>query len=162
MAEAYKSQDVLIALRKIIRATDIQSKRIAKICGLTIPQAMVLRSIGDLGDVTVKSLSYNVSLSQATVTTILNRLEHSGFTTRVRSTLDKRKVYARLTDKGLFTLDSIPPLLHERFEERFSALSEAQRFQIVGTLQQLSQMMDAESIDASPLLDLADATQESA
>lgn len=160
MVEAHKSQDVLIALRKIIRATDIQSKRIAKSCGLTIPQAMVLRAIGELGDVTVKRLSHNVSLSQATVTTILNRLEQRGMTLRVRSTLDKRKVYARLTDLGIQTLDAIPPLLHERFEERFTALSEAHRFQIVSTLQQLSQMMDAEAIDASPILDLAEATQQ--
>jgi len=155
MTDIQQSQDVLIALRKIIRATDIQSKRIAKSCGLTIPQVMVLRAIGDLGDVTVKRLSESVSLSQATVTTILNRLEQRGLAVRVRSVTDKRKVNARLTEEGASTLGSVPPLLHERFEERFSKLSEAKRFQLVNTLQDLAQMMDAEAIDASPFLDLA-------
>jgi DNA-binding MarR family transcriptional regulator len=64
-------------------------------------------------------------------------------------------VNARLTEEGASTLGSVPPLLHERFEERFSKLSEEKRFQVVNTLQDLAQMMDAEAIDASPFLDLA-------
>ena len=87
-------------MRRIIRATDLQSKRVAKVCGLTIPQIMVLRSIEALGDVTVKRVSDDVSLSQATVTTILNRLEDRLLTEWVRSTTDRRIVNARLTAKG--------------------------------------------------------------
>lgn len=158
MTDIQQTQDVLIALRKIIRATDIQSKRIAKSCGLTIPQVMVLRAIGELGDVTVKTLSKNVSLSQATVTTILNRLEQRGLAVRVRSVSDKRKVNARLTEEGASTLESVPPLLHDRFEERFAELSNEKKYQLVNTLKDLAQMMDAEAIDASPILDLAATT----
>ena len=85
---------VLMALRQIIRATDLQSKRMTKVCGLTIPQIMVLRGIEKLGDVTVKRVSQDISLSQATVTTILNRLEERQLIERVRSATDKRIVNA--------------------------------------------------------------------
>ena len=53
-----------------------------------------------LGDVTVKRISDEVSLSQATVTTILNRLEDRGLLERVRNADDKRIVNARLTAAG--------------------------------------------------------------
>ncbi|OQX43407.1 MAG: MarR family transcriptional regulator, partial [Candidatus Sedimenticola endophacoides] len=69
MSETHYWHEVLVSLRRIIRATDLQSKRIMKLAGLTIPQIMVLRAIASLGDVTVRRISAHVSLSQATVTT---------------------------------------------------------------------------------------------
>ena len=157
MTDQYQAQDVLVALRRIIRATDIQSKRIAKSSGLTIPQVMVLRSIGTLGDVTVKRLAEEVSLSQATVTTILNRLETRGLVVRVRSARDKRVVNARLLPEGETILHSVPALLHERFIERFDKLPILEQQSLVDTLGKLAQMMDAEAIDAAPMLDIAEA-----
>lgn len=158
MVDQYQAQDVLVALRRIIRATDIQSKRIAKSSGLTIPQVMVLRSIGSLGDVTVKRLSEEVSLSQATVTTILNRLEARGLVVRVRSDKDKRIVNARLLAGGEQILKAVPPLLHEKFIDRFDSLPLSDQRQLVDTLTQLARMMEAEALDAAPMLDIGSAT----
>ncbi|HBN51600.1 MAG TPA: MarR family transcriptional regulator, partial [Thalassospira sp.] len=45
--------DVLVALRQIIRATDLHSKHVMKVCGLTVPQLVVLLAIEELGAVTV-------------------------------------------------------------------------------------------------------------
>ncbi len=149
--------EVLVSLRRIIRATDLQSKRILKVCGLTIPQVMVLRSIETLGDVTVKRIADNVSLSQATVTTILNRLEDRHLVDRVRSQADKRVVNARLTPVGQQTLETAPTLLHEEFINRFEALADWEKTQILSALQRVATMMDAESLDAAPLLDIAPA-----
>lgn len=155
-----QAQDVLVALRRIIRATDIQSKRLAKTCGLTIPQVMVLRSIGELGDVTVKTLAQGVSLSQATVTTILNRLEQREMVVRVRAASDKRIVNARLTQKGVETLQTVPSLLHDRFIERFEQLPPNRQADLVDTLSDLAAMMDADALDAAPVLDLSPALQD--
>ena len=124
MSESPYWNDVLVSLRQIIRATDLQSKRMTKVCGMTIPQIMVLRAIETLGDVTVKRVSQDVSLSQATVTTILNRLEERKFIERVRSKVDKRIVNARLTEQGRSVLSTTPPLLHEKFIERFDSLED--------------------------------------
>ena len=124
MAESPYWNDVLVSLRQIMRATDLQSKRMIKVCGLTTPQVMVLRAIKKLGDVTVKRVSREVSLSQATVTTILNRLEERQLIERVRSSSDKRIVNARLTVEGREVLSTTPPLLHEKFIERFESLED--------------------------------------
>ncbi|MEH6649511.1 MAG: MarR family transcriptional regulator [Motiliproteus sp.] len=151
-------QEVLVSLRRIIRATDLQSKRVLKVCGLTIPQVMVLRAIETLGDVTVKRISDDVSLSQATVTTILNRLQDRGLVERVRSQVDKRVVNARLTEIGRSTLSTSPPLLHEQFIDRFESMDEWEKTQMLSTMQRVATMMDAELLDAAPMLDIAPVT----
>lgn len=148
-------QEVLISLRRIIRATDLQSKRVMKACGLTIPQVMVLRSIEELGDVSVKRISDEVSLSQATVTTILNRLEQRELIERVRSAKDRRIVNARNTDAGKDILATAPPLLHEELIDSFENLEDWEKTHILSALQRVASMMDAELIDAAPLLDIA-------
>lgn len=147
-------QAVLVSLRRIIRATDMQSKRMERHCGLTIPQVMVLRAIEELGDVTIGRLAEEVSLSQATVTTILNRLEARGLLGRLRSAADKRVVNARLTRHGRRTLAGAPLLLHEKFIEHFEALEPWEQTQILSSLQRIATMMDAQEIDAAPLLDV--------
>lgn len=147
-------QEVLISLRRIIRATDLQSKRIEKNCGLTTPQLMVLRSIEALGDVTLKRISDQISLSQATVTTILNRLEERALITRVRGDRDRRVVYARLTEQGKQTLQTAPALLHEKFIERFGNLDCEAQVRILSALEEVACMMDANTLEASPLLDI--------
>lgn len=146
--------DVLISLRQIIRATDIHSKQMIKKSGLTVPQIMVLKAIHELGDVSIKRISAEVSLSQATVTTILNRLQERGFVERVRSPNDKRIVNARLAETGKDALSNAPSLLHEKFIQNFEALESWEQTQILSSLQRVASMMDAEEIDAAPLLDI--------
>jgi len=154
MADKIYWREVLVHLRRIIHATDLQSKRVARVCGLTIPQVMVLNSIDLLGDVTVKRISDEVSLSQATVTTILNRLEDRGLLERVRNPDDKRIVNARLTPAGRSALAASPPLLHESFIQRFERLSKQEKAKILSSLQSVAGMMDAEDLDAAPILDV--------
>lgn len=160
MTEEAYWREVLVTLRRIIHATDLQSKQMVKSCGLTIPQAMVLSAIDTLGDVTVKRISDDVSLSQATVTTILDRLEDRNQVERVRSKTDKRIVNARLTPSGKKLLKSSPPLLHKKFIDRFENLQAEEKAGILSALKKVATMMDAESIDAVPLLDISLPLQE--
>lgn len=148
------AQDVLVALRRIIRAVDLQSKRINKASGLTTPQILILRAIDTLGEVTTGRLSDTVTLSQATVTTILDRLEGRGLIERYRSTVDKRVVHTRLTTTGRRALKKAPPLLHERFVEAFSSLDHASQKQMIATLDEVAVMLGGGTLDAAPILDV--------
>ncbi|MDP2698117.1 MarR family winged helix-turn-helix transcriptional regulator [Thalassospira sp.] len=133
--------DVLVALRQIIRATDLHSKYIMKLCGLTVPQLMVLLAIDELGDVTGRKISTHVSLSQATVTSILNRLESRGFVRRSRNATDRRVVNACLTDKGRDIVGDTPPLMDGAFMKRFEILQKSERNGILETLQKIANLM---------------------
>lgn len=146
--------EVLVALRRVIRATDLHSKHLAKTTGLTAPQILLLQTIRDKGEVTIGELANKMSLSQATVTTILDRLEKRSLVFRERSTQDKRKVHAHLTDEGVEMLKGAPMPLQEQFARQFSDLHEWEQTMIISSLQRVAQMMDAQHIDASPVLDI--------
>jgi DNA-binding MarR family transcriptional regulator len=148
------TDEVLVSLRRVIRATDLHSKYLAKTTGLTSPQILLLQTIRDKGQVTIGELANEISLSQATVTTILDRLEKKGLVYRERSDQDKRKVHAYLTDIGIETLKTAPTPLQEHFTRQFGDLQNWEQTMIIASLQRVAQMMDAQHIDASPVLDI--------
>ncbi len=146
--------EVLVSLRRVIRATDLHSKYLAKTSGLTAPQILLLQTIRDKGQTTIGDLANQISLSQATVTTILDRLEKRALVYRERSEQDKRKVHAYLTDVGIETLKAAPMPLQEHFTRQFNDLQNWEQTMIIASLQRVAQMMDAQHIDASPVLDI--------
>jgi len=147
-------EQVLVALRRVIRATDLHSKHLAKTSGLTAPQILLLQTIRNRGEVTIGQLAEEMSLSQATVTTILDRLEKRGLVYRERSKEDKRKVHAYLTELAAGTLKTAPMPLQDQFARQFKDLHDWEQTMIISSLQRVAQMMDAQHIDASPVLDV--------
>jgi DNA-binding MarR family transcriptional regulator len=148
------TDEVLVSLRRVIRATDLHSKYLAKTTGLTVPQILLLQSIRDRGQVTIGELANEISLSQATVTNILDRLEKRKLVYRERSEQDKRKVHAYLTESGIETLEAAPTPLQEHFTRQFGDLQNWEQTMIIASLQRVAQMMDAQHIDAAPVLDI--------
>jgi DNA-binding MarR family transcriptional regulator len=144
--------EVLISLRQILRATSIHSRQLARTVGLSAPQLLVLRTVSDEGRPTASALARAVSLSQATITTILIRLEKEGLVNRERSDEDRRRVHVVLTEAGREVLKAAPKPLQENFSRRFTALPSWEQHQLVAALQRVSSMMDAEQFDAAPML----------
>lgn len=147
-------EDVLIALRRIVRATDRYSRRLSKEAGLTAPQLLIMQAIAKQGELTMGEVAKSVSLSQATVTTILDRLEKRNLVERKRGQEDRRRVYASLTTAGKELLLKAPTPLQVEFVERFNQLENWEQLQILSSLQRIAKMMKAETLDASPVLDL--------
>ena len=148
--------EILVALRRITRAIDLQSKRLLKTTGLTTSQLLVLQVIDDLGSPTPSSISREVVLSQATVTSLIDRLERNGMVSRFKSASDKRAVNIRLTPLAEEKLTDAPEPLQAGFLREYRKLPEYQKHLLIGSLQQIAAMMDAEEIDASPILDTGD------
>ena len=144
---------VLVALRRVMRATDLHSRELVRTTGLTSPQLLLLQTIQQMGKVGVGELAQEISLSQATVTSILDRLEDRGFVRREKSESDKRKVLTALTAKGVDAIKDAPVPLQQSFVERFGTLASWEQHQLIASLQRIAAMMDAQDIDASPVLD---------
>ena len=147
-------QVLLIALRRIIRAIDLHSKKLNRESGLTGPQLIILQTINALPEVTPKRLASEVTLSQGTVTVILDRLEARGLIQRVRSERDRRSYHLTLSETGRDLLEKAPPPLQDAFIERFSKLEQWEQTQILSSVQRLAVMMDAVGIDAAPILEI--------
>ncbi|MEM1380731.1 MAG: MarR family transcriptional regulator [Pseudomonadota bacterium] len=152
--------DILVALRRITRAIDIQSKRLAKVSGLTAPQLLVMQAIRKQGQAKPSSIAQDVLLSQATVTTIIDRLETSELVSRERSTADRRVVFISLTETGRERLLKAPELLQAGFIRELDKLEDWERSLIVASLQRVAAMMDADDIEAAPILEVGDLTSE--
>jgi len=119
-----KEEELLVALRRVIRAVDLRSKQLSKHVGLTGPQLLVMQNIEERPGIMVREIAENINLSPATITNILDRLESRDLATRIRSTQDKRKVGVFLTERGKEAVVDAPRPLQEHFVERFSQLKE--------------------------------------
>ena len=144
--------EVLISLRRIMRAVDLQSRQLARSHGLTGPQTYILKTMMQMGETTIGQLAERVNLSKPTVTDILNRLEKHKLVRRVRSITDKRCVHVTVTDLAREKLISSPPLLQEAFAQQFNWLKKWEQFQLISSLHKIAEMMDVRDLDASPIL----------
>lgn len=129
------------ALRRILRANDLQSRALTKAIGLTAPQLVILKCIAALGEVTTTALSAHADLSPATVITILDKLEERAIIQRYRSAQDRRIVHTRLTEKGMALLANAPEHLGESFVTRFAELAPERRRQIAEAVSSLADLM---------------------
>jgi len=149
---------IVIALRRIMRAVDLHSRQLAESFGLTAPQILVLRTIAASGAISARDLAKNLHLSQPTASEILDRLEELELIDRKRSAVDKRRVECRTTAKGLELLKKSPPLLQEQFVAELRRLSDWEQSFLLAALQRVGAMMSADGIDALALLTSGPAT----
>ena len=144
--------EVLSAIRRVIRAVDLHSRKLHERCGLTGPQLVALHEVVRLENASAGALARAINLSQSTVTGILDRLEKRQLISRERSGTDRRTVTVSITPTGLAVLEKAPSLLQERFCNEFQKLEEWEQTQMLATLQRLASMMQIEELEAAPVL----------
>jgi len=146
------SDEVLISLRRLIRAIDLHSRYLSKHFGLTGPQLIILRELSKAGEMSLGEVAASVSLSQATVTGITDRLEKRRLITKIKSEIDRRRVVIQPTDACRTLLAQAPPPIQESFLNQFDKLKDWEQSMILSSLQRLVQMVDAEDLKAAPVL----------
>lgn len=143
----------LKALRRILRATDRGSRKLAAATGLTPSQLLVLREVEARDEVTPGSIAQRLQFSHATITAITDRLVALDLVTRTRSDRDKRQMLLGATPEGRRRLADAPDMLQEIFAQRFAALPAWEQAMILAGAERLAGILGAEDIDAAPLLD---------
>ena len=144
--------NVLRDVRRIVRALSLAGRDLARSHDLTVAQLLCLRVLKDAGMLTAGSLATALSLSPQTVTGLLDRLLARGLITRARSETDRRQVLISLSEPGEQLLAATAPSLQDRFVERFSALPGARRRTLAEALAAVVNLLEAETLDAAPLL----------
>ncbi|MGN6670216.1 MAG: MarR family winged helix-turn-helix transcriptional regulator, partial [Candidatus Nucleicultricaceae bacterium] len=135
------AEQTLLAIRQINRAMDLHSKKLTKAYGLTGPQLIVLKEIEKAQDVSLSVLSRNISLSLATVSVILDKLEDKKYVERYRGSIDKRNIYVRVTDPAREIIAKVPNLLQEDFLIKFEKLKDWEQSLILSSIQRIASMM---------------------
>lgn len=147
------SNALLVALRQINRAIDLQSKKLEKETGQTTPQLLLLKALAKDGRAKPSVIAKSVHLSHATVTSIVDRLEKSGMVSREKSENDGRSVDVVLTEKGRQCIENAPELLQEDFLRSLSKLEPWEQNLLISSVQRIAVMMDANRIDSAPILE---------
>lgn len=143
----------LRALRRILRATEQSTRRLAAATGLTPSQLLVLREIEGHAHSSPSAIAAALKFSQATITSIADRLVASGLVTRQRSDKDKRQIILGITAAGMETLARAPDMVHTEFRKHFTELPAWEQAMILAAVEKLSVLMGAQNLDAAPLLD---------
>ncbi|MDK3074589.1 MarR family transcriptional regulator [Sedimentitalea sp. JM2-8] len=146
----------LIALRRILRATEIYGRELAQAAGLTAVQFRVLQVVSERADCTAKDISRQMGISQATVTSLVDKLVGQGMVSRQKSDTDRRQTHIVMTGQGRDAVAAAPDALQQQFARRFEALSDWEQSMLVASLERVAAMLGAEALDASPVLDLGD------
>ena len=151
-----RSNTALVALRRILRVTELNSRRLARESELTTSQLLVLQHVSRQGGALPSEIAKAVALKQATVTVVVNKLEDAGLVTRRRDTDDRRRVWIELTDAGVAALENSPDLLQHRFVQGFENLENWEQSMIIAALERVAALLDAREVDAAPVLDVGD------
>lgn len=151
-----RSNTALVALRRILRVTELNSRQLARQSELTASQLIVLQHAAREGKALPSEIARAINLKQATVTVLVNKLEEAGLVSRRRDTEDRRRVWIEPTADGLALLEESPDLLQDRFSRNFEALDQWEQAMIIAALEKVATLLDAAQIDASPVLDVGD------
>ena len=151
-----RSQTALVALRRILRVTELNARKLADQSELTASQLLVMQHVIQAGKALPSAIAKAVDLKHATVTVLVNKLEEAGLVTRQRDTADRRRVWVKLTDAGKAALTRSPDLLQNKFEQGFDKLEEWEQAMIIATLERVAALLDAHEIEAAPILDVGD------
>ncbi len=144
--------NILRDVRRIVRALSLASRDLARTHELTVAQLLCLRVLRNAGMLSAGALANALSISPQTVTGLLDRLHARGLIARARSETDRRQVLISLSEQGEKLLAATSPSLQDRFVKRFSALPPARRAALSDALSTVVSLLEADSLDAAPLL----------
>lgn len=146
--------EIIIKIRQIVRSINLESKKIQKEYGVSIPQVLCLNYIREAPNfqTTQKNIRTYLNLNASTVTGIINRLEKKGYIARLPKLGDKRITSITLTSAGQKLLDKLPPLLQDQLSEKLNKLPMERVDSVRIGLDELINILNIKDLDASPVL----------
>ncbi|MCE0505746.1 MULTISPECIES: MarR family winged helix-turn-helix transcriptional regulator [unclassified Roseivivax] len=142
----------LVALRRILRATELYGRDLARDVGLTAVQLRVLQIVAEKGNCHPSEIATRMGVSQATISVIIKKLEALGVLARHQSVGDRRQIDLTVTPEGAERLTSAPDALQQRYVQKFEAMPDWEQSMIVSVLERVANMLDDGEYDASPVL----------
>lgn len=88
------------SLWELSHALQVASKRMARVLGVTGPQRLVIRILGQAPGASARDLATTLGIHPSTLTGVLARLERNGFIMRSVNPDDRRRAMFSLTAAG--------------------------------------------------------------
>ena len=143
---------ILQAFRRIIRAVDLHSHKLATRHKITGPQLGCLLALKENGPITSAKLAQKIFLSPSTIVGIIDRLEDKQLIQRNRDSKDRRLIHICITAAGEQLIAAAPSLLQDTLISALAELPEKEQIAITVTLEKLVALMEIGHIGAAPIL----------
>jgi len=146
--------DILIKIRRIIRSVNLESKKIEKEFGVSIPQLLCLQYLSQQSGyrAPASKIKAFINLNASTVSGIIKRLETKGLVAKAPHLEDKRVTLIILTAQGSELLHNAPTTLQQKLTKRLDQLSPEVIGELNRNIDLLVNLMDAEDLDAAPVV----------
>ncbi|MFU8863573.1 MAG: MarR family winged helix-turn-helix transcriptional regulator [Rhodobacterales bacterium] len=153
VAMSSRSESALVTLRRIMHVADTNARALARRTGLTLAQMIVLEIVAEDDRSTPKEIARRSGVSQATITSLIDKLEGRGFVTRRRSVQDRRLIRVTATEEGRRLLANAPNPLYAAFSSKFEALPDWEQLMLLAGLERVAGLMNADTVEALPPTD---------
>lgn len=149
-----KHTDILIQIRQIIRTVNLESKRIEKEYGISIPQLLCLNFLNGKENFQAshKEIKHFLKLNASTVTGIIARLEKKGYIARLPKRQDKRVAAITITAKGNELIENTPEPLHQQLSQKLKSLSPERLLKLQESFEIIIDFLNIEKIEVVPII----------
>ena len=137
-----------------MRSVNLESKRVDKELGVSIPQLLCLQFLAQQEDyrANASKLKGFLNLNASTITGIISRLEKKNLVVKLPKSSDKRITLISLTAKGLELIQNAPITFQQKLSEKLLALPPEKLKTIIEGIDLLTDLMEVDEIDASPII----------
>lgn len=146
--------EILIKLRRIVRSVNLESKRVDKELGVSIPQLLCLQFLAEQDEfrANASKLKGFLNLNASTITGIISRLEKKNLVVKLPKSIDKRITLISLTAKGKELIQNAPITFQQKLSEKLQALPPEKLKTIIDGIDLLTELMEVGEIDDSPII----------
>lgn len=137
-----------------MRSINLESKRVDKELGVSIPQLLCLQFLAEQDDyqTNASKLKGFLNLNASTITGIISRLEKKNLVVKLPKSTDKRITLISLTAKGMALIQNAPITFQQQLSEKLQALSSEKLKTIIDGIDLVTELMEVDEIDASPII----------
>jgi DNA-binding MarR family transcriptional regulator len=145
---------ILNAIRQIIRAADLDSRKLAADHQITAPQLVCLMAVVELGSTTATDIAKRIHLSESTLVGVLERLEDKMLIERARDEDDRRILHVTATAEARSLVARTPFPLQYALDRALNQLTEAERNRLAASMERLVELMGVREIKPAPMLEI--------
>ena len=101
-------------------------------------QQRILIVLNETGPITQRELTQRLDIQPGSASEVIIKLESAGWIERIPSRQDKRTADVYLTEAGKTEAERLSRVRSERHERMFSALSDAEKFELLSLLEKIN------------------------